>query len=57
MEIPIPIKSATSSLRQLLATENPSKMMKNALHFTLKAFLFSRYLNFSLTFWSCRKTA
>ena len=50
MEIPIPIKSATSSLRQLLATENPSKMMKNALYFTLKAFLFSRYLNFSLDF-------
>ena len=32
----------------IFATENPLKMMKNAFHFTLKALLFSKYLNFGL---------
>ena len=51
-------KDALWSLRQLFATENPSKIIKNAFHFTLKVLFFSRYVNFySLTFWSCRKTA
>ena len=31
------VKDALSSLRQVLATESPLKMMKNALYFTLKA--------------------
>ena len=33
------IKGALSGLRQFLATENPSKMMKNACYFTWKALL------------------
>ena len=32
----------------IFATENPLKIMKNAFHFTLKALLFSRYLNLGL---------
>ena len=40
-----------------LATEIPLKVMKNAFYFTLKVFSFSRYLNFSIAFWSYRKTA
>ena len=34
------IKSALSSLRQILPIESPLKMMKNAFHFTLKVFFF-----------------
>ena len=33
----VKFKGAFSSLRQLLANENPSKMMKNVFYFTLKA--------------------
>ena len=42
------VKSALSGLRQCLATESFSKMMKNAIYFILKLFLFSRYLYFCL---------
>ena len=31
------LKDALSGLRQFLANESPSKMMKDAFHFTLKA--------------------
>ena len=41
---------ALSGLRQLLATESPLKMMKNAFYFPSKALSFSRYLSFSLDF-------
>ena len=33
----LPLKGALSGLRQLLATESPLKMMKNAFYFTSKA--------------------
>ena len=33
------IKGAPEGLKQLLATENPLKLMKNALYFTLKTFV------------------
>ena len=33
----ISFKGALSGLRQFLATESPSKMMRNYFHFTLKA--------------------
>ena len=35
----VAFKGAVSALRQFLETENFFKMMKNAFHFTLKAFL------------------
>ena len=41
------IKGTLSSMRQLLETEEPLKMMKNAFYFT---FWFSWYLNFCLEF-------
>ena len=37
-------KGVLSGLRQVLATESPLKMMKNAFYFNLKLFWFSRYL-------------
>ena len=38
--------------------ERPLNMMKNAFYFILKALFFlSRYLNFVMTFWSCRKNS
>ena len=37
---------------QFLATESPLKMIKSAFYFTLKLFLFSRYLNICLHFFS-----
>ena len=37
MEAKYVIKGILSSLRQLLATESPLKMMKNAFYSTLKA--------------------
>ena len=41
----VDVKSALSGLRQFLAAESPLKMMKNAIHFTLKAFFaHSKYL-------------
>ena len=46
-------KGTLSGLRQFLGTASPLKMLKNAFYFTSKAFSFSRYLNFYLT-WSCR---
>ena len=49
-------KGGLLGLRQFLATGSPLKLMKNAFYFILKAFLFSRYLHFTLSFWSCRKT-
>ena len=44
------LNGAFSGLRHFLATKNTLKMMKNAFYFTLKAFSFSRYLNFYLEF-------
>ena len=44
------IKGALSCLRQLLITESPLKMMKNAFNFTLKALLDPRYLDHCLEF-------
>ena len=35
--------------------DSPSKMMKNDFYFILKVFSFSRYLNFYLDFWACKK--
>ena len=32
----VPFKGALSDMRQFLATESPSHMIKNAFHFTLK---------------------
>ena len=51
------VKGALSGLRQFLTTEILLKMMKNVFFFALKTLLFSRYLIFFLTCWSCRKTA
>ena len=42
------LKGAFSGLRQLLATESPLKMMKNAFYFTSKLSSFSKYLRFCL---------
>ena len=54
------IKGALSGLRQFLAFESSLKMMKNAFCFTVKARFVLKHLNFWLdflvTFWSCRKT-
>ena len=50
-------KAVLSSLRQFLATKSSLKIMKNTFYFILKALPFSRYLNFDLNFWSCRKKA
>ena len=50
-------KGVLSCLRQFLATESPSKMIKNV-YFTLKALFFLKIFNFlSSLFWLCRKTA
>ena len=51
------VKGALSGLRQLLATESPLKMMKNAFYFTLKALFVLGYLCFCLDVLSCIKTA
>ena len=51
------IKDALLSLRLLLVTESPLKMMKTAFYFTSKAlFALKRFKFFVLTFWSCGKT-
>ena len=54
------IKGALSGLRQFLALECSLKMMKNAFCFTVRARFVLKHLNFWLdflvTFWSCRKT-
>ena len=42
----VAFKGAVSALRQFLETENFFKMMKNAFHFTLKAFLFLKTFTF-----------
>ena len=39
-------KGALSSLRQILVTESPLKMMKNALYFILKVFLILKIFEF-----------
>ena len=39
-------KGALSGLRQLLATESPLKMMKNAFYFTLKALFVLKIFKF-----------
>ena len=49
------LKGAPSGLRRILANESPLKK-KNAFYFTLKAFSFSRYSSFVLTFRSYLKT-
>ena len=41
-------KGALSGLRQILVTESPLNMMKNALYFTLKSLFLPKYLNFCL---------
>ena len=46
----LPFKDALSGLRQILATENPLRMIKNAFYFTLKALFVTRYLNFCFDF-------
>ena len=46
-----------SGLRQFLATEIPSKILKYAFYSTLKALSFSRYLNIFPLFSHARKTA
>ena len=40
------LKGALSSLKQYLAIESPLKMMKNAFHFTSKAFFVLKIFNF-----------
>ena len=40
------IKGELSRLRQFLAAESPSKMMKNAFYFTLKAFFILKIFKF-----------
>ena len=42
----VKFKEVLAGLRQFFATENPLKMIKNIFNFALKAFSFSRYLNF-----------
>ena len=44
------IKGALSGQRQLLATESPLKMMKNAFYFTSKALFVLKILSFCLDF-------
>ena len=44
------IKDALSGLRRFLADESSFKMMKNAFHFTLKAFFVLKVLRFCLDF-------
>ena len=51
------IKGALSTLRQILATESPLNMMKNAIYYTLKALLVLKIFKFVLNFQPCRKTA
>ena len=52
------LQGALSSLRQLLAAEDPLKIMKNAFLFYLKSPFCSQDIYvFVLTFWSCKKTA
>ena len=45
-----PFKGALSGLRQLLATEGPLKMMKNASYFTLKALFILKIFKFCPNF-------
>ena len=40
------LKGALSGLRQFLATESPSQMMKNAFYFTIKAFFVLKIFKF-----------
>ena len=42
-------------LKAYSRSESPLNVMKNAFYLTLKALFVLRYLNFALTFWSCRK--
>ena len=52
------LKGALSGLRQFLVNENPLKIVKNAIYFTLKAlFVFKIFTLFILTVRSCIKTA
>ena len=44
------VKGPLSSLRQFPTTENPSKMMKNAVYFILEPFLLLKYLKFCPNF-------
>ena len=46
------VKGVVSGLTQFVAPEIPLKMMKNAFHFTLKAFRFQHFKIFVLTFLS-----
>ena len=52
-----PLQSDSHLLKKLfyLLRWKSFKMMKNASYLILKTLLFSRYLIFVLTFWSCRK--
>ena len=50
-------KSTLSGLRQILATESPLKVMKNALYFTSEALFILNIYVFIFTFWSCIETA
>ena len=42
----VSLKGAISGLKQVLANENPSKMMKNAFYFTLKALFVLKIFTF-----------
>ena len=46
-----------SGLRQLLATEIPSKILKYAFYFTLKALFVLKVLKYFSTFRSCKKNS
>ena len=50
-------KGALSDLRQFLATENPLKVIANAVYFTLEVFFVLKLFNFCYDFLSGRKSA
>ena len=49
------LKAPLSDLRQILATDSPLKMMKNAFISSLSSFRFQDIYIFVLTFWLCSK--